>query len=99
MQTKKEQRDQLLEMISQWQKSGLTQKSYCVQNGIGYHIFHYWYKIYKSEKESTGSFLPVNITSSVVSQEQITITGLNGIQFQIPLTDKAVGFIKQILLS
>lgn len=99
MQTKKEQRDQFLEMITQWQKSGLTQKNYCVQNGIGYHIFHYWYRIYKSEQKSTSSFIPVNLTSSVVREEQITITGLNGVQFQIPFTDKAVGFIKQLLIS
>jgi len=98
MQNKKEQRLHFLEMISQWRQSGLTQKVFCETNNIRYHIFHYWYKIYRSEQSATSSFLPVNI-KPVPRQEQITITSPNGIQVQFPLTDQAVRFIKQLLLS
>ena len=98
MQTKKEERAQCLEMISKWQQSGLTQKAFCTDNNIRYHIFHYWYKVYRTEQNVTSPFLPVNI-KSIARQEQITITGLNGLQVRLQLTGQAVGFIKELLLS
>lgn len=98
MHATKEQRAQFLAMIKQWQQSGLSQKVFCIDNNIAYHVFHYWYGVYKSEQKSTGSFLPVNITSPVV-QEQITLKGHSGIRLQVPLTDQSVQFIKQLLLS
>lgn len=98
MQIKKEERAQCLEMISKWQQSGLTQKAFCKDNNVEYHVFHYWYKVYKTEQNVTNSFLSVNIKPAS-GQEQITITGLNGLQVQLQLTDQAAGFIKQLLLS
>jgi hypothetical protein len=43
MQAKKEQRAQKLEMIRDWQQSGTTQRAFCIDNNIAYHVFHYWY--------------------------------------------------------
>lgn len=97
MHATKEQRAQFLAMIEQWQQSGLSQKVFCTENKIVYHVFHYWYGIYKSEQKSTGTFLPVNIIPPA-AQEQITIKGNSVIQLQVPLTDKSVRFIKQLLL-
>ncbi len=97
MQAKKEQRAQNLEMIRDWQQSGTTQKAFCIANNIAYHVFHYWYGVYRSEQKASDSFLPVNITPAV-NQDQITITGTGGIQLQVPLTDQSVRFIKQLLL-
>ena len=93
----KEQRTQFLAMIKQWQQSGLSQKLFCTENNIAYHVFHYWYRAYKSEQKSTGTFLPVNITPPE-TQEQITIKGNSGIQLHVSMTDKSVRFIKQLLL-
>jgi hypothetical protein len=98
MQDKNEQRTQHLAMIKQWQQGGLSQKQFCVNNNIRYHVFHYWYRVYKTEQNATSSFLPVNI-KPVVRQEQITVTGLNGLQVRVSFSDQAVGFIKQLLLS
>ena len=97
MQDKNEQRIEKLQMITAWQRSGLTQKTFCTANNIAYHVFHYWYGVYRSEQKTTGSFLPVNIMPPV-NQDQITISGLSGIQLQVPLTDQSVRFIKQLLL-
>lgn len=98
MQNKKEQRVQMLEMITQWQESGLKQRAFCSANNIAYHVFHYWYGVYRSCQKDTDSFVPVNIVPSA-GQEPITITGVSGIQVQIPFTEQSVGFIKQLLLS
>ena len=35
--------------IGEWQQSGLTQKAWCQAHQIKYHIFHYWYKRYRSD--------------------------------------------------
>ncbi len=98
MQSKKELRTQYLEMVSQWQQSGLSQKVYCASHNIRYHVFHYWYKVYRTEHQSSGSFLPVKITP-VQSLDQITVRGVNGIEIQFPFSDQAAGFIKQLLIS
>ena len=98
MQDKNEQRIQKLQMVTAWQESGLTQKAFCTAHNIGYHIFHYWYGVYRSNQKARDCFLPLNITPRG-NQELITITGVNRIQVQFPFTDQSVGFIKQLLLS
>jgi len=42
--------------IASWQATELSQKEWCRQQGITYHIFHYWYRKYRDEHpESTDS--------------------------------------------
>ncbi len=98
MQNKKEQREQMMLMITDWQTSGLKQMDYCTANNIAYHVFHYWYGVYRANNPATGSFIPVKVTTAAC-KELITITGASGIQIQIPLTEQSVGFVKQLLLS
>ena len=98
MQNRKEQRAQMMVMITDWQASGLKQRDYCVANKVAYHVFHYWYGVYRANKTVTGSFVQVKATAAV-STAQITITGVSGIQVQIPLTQQSMGFVKQLLLS
>ena len=88
----------MMEMIEDWQASGLKQRDYSAANKMAYHVFHYWYGVYRADKTDTGSFLPVRVTSAV-SKKQITITGVSGIQVQIPLTQQSIGFVKQLLLA
>lgn len=96
MQSKKQNRAKLLQMVTQWQKSGLTQKAFCASYKIAYHTFHYWYGVYRSNQKATGSFLPVTVTSKEIP-EQITLTGPGGIQVQLSVTDQSVRFVKQLL--
>jgi hypothetical protein len=98
MQDKKEHRTEKLQMISQWQQSGLTQKAFCATNNIAYHVFHYWYSVYRYDQNAAGGFLPVKINTPGI-HESITITGHNGLQAHFPFTGQSVGFIKQLLLS
>lgn len=98
MQSKKEEKAKNLQMISRWQQGGLTQKAFCAANNIAYHVFHYWYGVYRSDQKLNGLILPVSITSPDV-KEQITVTGPSGITMQFQFTDQSVSFIKQLLLS
>lgn len=96
MQDKQEHRSQKLQMIDQWQQSGLSQKAFCAANDIAYHVFHYWYGVYRSDKNGNSSFVPVQIKHAV-GEQQITVTGINGIQIRFPFTDQSVCFVKQLL--
>ena len=98
MQNKKEHRAESLQIITQWQQSELTQKAFCISNNIPYHVFHYWYRVYRSTPNTAGSFLPVTVTTTA-SLEPVTIIGVNGIQVQLAFSDQSIRFVKQLLLS
>lgn len=54
---------QMFDMISSWQRSGLSQKAYCQEHNIRYHVFHYWYKCFRhlqSPAKDEG-FIPLKI--------------------------------------
>lgn len=98
MQNTNAQRADMLEMITRWQDSGLSQKAFCTSNDIAYHVFHYWYGVYRANQNTTGSFVPVKI-STLPNTPQVTITGTNGLQLQLALTNQSVLFLKQLLQS
>jgi transposase-like protein len=81
MQSKEQLREQKFAMIAAWQQSGLTQKQYCIQNNIAYHVFHYWYKQYRArynlsdKKQSSFVQLQVQPSSSVAAAELLLTDG------------------------
>ena len=44
--------------LKDWQQSGLTQKAWCEEHQIKYHVFHYWYKRYRSSDPSPATPTP-----------------------------------------
>ena len=68
MQSSEQLRQQNLTMIDAWKQSGLSQKQYCLQNNIAYHIFHYWYKRYRDKQAARGSdptaFIPLIVNGA-----------------------------------
>jgi hypothetical protein len=40
---------QMFARVQQWQQSGLSQKAWCEQNNMAYHVFHYWYKRFRHQ--------------------------------------------------
>ena|SRR5450432_4745952 len=62
---------QMFKLIEQWQQSGLTQKAYCEQQSIKYHVFHYWYKRYRQEQcsvdNNNSSFVKLQIAKHVTA--------------------------------
>jgi len=57
---------QMFSMINEWQQSGLSQKVYCEQHSIRYHVFHYWYKRYRDAQatDKEPGFLSLKIKPS-----------------------------------
>lgn len=58
-------REQMFNLVNGWQQSGLSQKAYCEQNEIRYHVFHYWYKRFRDSQAANteATFIPLQIKS------------------------------------
>lgn len=65
MQSSANNRSEMFSMIEQWKASGLSQKAYYRQLNLSYHVFHYWYKVYRDEKgetpNNTSTFVPLRL--------------------------------------
>jgi hypothetical protein len=53
MQYDEQRQQQMYALVSAWQGSGLTQKVYCEQNAVPYHVFHYWYRRLRTQQGDT----------------------------------------------
>lgn len=49
MQSQPDVQERMFQLIEQWQQSGDTQKVFCQEQSIKYHVFHYWYKRYREQ--------------------------------------------------
>ncbi len=56
--------------ISCWRKSGLTQKQYCLNQGIAISTFSYWIRKFGKEPETLGSprFYPLTVKNIPASR-------------------------------
>ena len=65
MQKDNKQKEQMFEKIEEWKASNCTQMDFCKQQGIRYHIFHYWYKVYRHEQnkstDTASSFIALQL--------------------------------------
>ncbi len=66
MQKDEATREQMFSMINEWQQSGVSQKAFCEQYGIRYHVFHYWYKCFRNLQSPAKheGFIPLSIQPS-----------------------------------
>ena len=92
--------EQMFNLIRGWQQSELSQKLYCEQHGIRYHVFHYWYKVYRDERvvapNHNSTFVPLRIEAQPVARpvfELILPDGKRLVFHQQPSAD----FIKALL--
>jgi len=62
-----------------WQQSGQSQKQFCLQNKIGYHVFHYWYKVYRDRQPATsGAFVSIDIAPQHQHQAHVELHLIDG---------------------
>ncbi len=66
---KSENKTAMFKLIEQWKESSMSQKLFCEQMQIRYHVFHYWYKQYKmvngSETPAVSAFVPLHINQTI----------------------------------
>ena len=80
MLSKEQVKNEIFGKISAWQQSGLTQKAFCQQHNIAYHVFHYYYGRFRiKENDKPASFiklqLPSNASSALAQVELILPDG------------------------
>jgi hypothetical protein len=68
MLSKEQVKNEMFGKISAWQQSGLTQKAFCQQHNIAYHVFHYYYRRFRGkEKDKPASFIKLQLPSHAPS--------------------------------
>jgi hypothetical protein len=87
MESKELLRQRHFAMITSWQQSGQNQKQYCIQNNIAYHVFHYWYKVYRqAQSDGSGKFVTLSITPQPQANVEIQLTDGKRIIFHQPVS-------------
>ena len=86
--TKREiNRRRWLERVQSWQHSGLTQKAFCQQHGLGLASFHRWRAIAMREGKPADSsvvtFLPVNVVEPGAADLTVVIN--DSLRIEIPV--------------
>ena len=62
MLSKEQVKNEMFDKISAWQQSGLTQKAFCQQHNIAYHVFHYYYGRFRiKENSQPASFIKLQV--------------------------------------
>jgi hypothetical protein len=87
-------------IIEGWKGSGLSQKAYCRQHNVPYYVFHYWYKVYRDEKNEPGAskptFVPVRVEGAPSARPlmELILPGGKRLLFH---QQPAVDFLKALL--
>jgi hypothetical protein len=90
-------REQMFSSIASWQASELSQKQWCDQQGITYHIFHYWYRKYRDahpESTDNNSFVRLAVKPEAGASCEIIFTDGTKIVFREPVP---VHYLKSLL--
>ena len=90
-------REQMFASIASWQQSDLSQKEWCRQQNIAYHIIHYWYRIYREEHPQKGddsSFVKLSVKPEADASCEVVFTDGTKILFREPVK---VDYLKSLL--
>ncbi|HVW59006.1 MAG TPA: hypothetical protein VHC48_03190 [Puia sp.] len=79
--------EKMFSSIRSWQQREVSQKEWCRQQDIPYHIFHYWYRKYKDQQESPdkGAFVQLAMTSKPATSCEVVFTDGTRIVFHQPV--------------
>jgi hypothetical protein len=68
MQSSEEIKQQMFAHIEQWKQADLSQKAYCEQHNLFYHVFHYWYKRYRDNQsmKPASTFVELQVQQSTM---------------------------------
>jgi hypothetical protein len=52
-------REQMYAMVESWQRSGMSQQAYAVQQGVSYSTMLYWGRQYREQRKTAQGHEPV----------------------------------------
>lgn len=82
-----------MQLVSDWQQSGQTQKAFANAHRIKLFTFRYWIQKHREQHQSSGSFLQLG---SQLATTGIIIRYPNGTELQLP-ANSPVSTIKGLL--
>jgi hypothetical protein len=78
----------MFQVIEKWKTSGLTQREYCKQQDIVYHVFHYWYKVYRDEqqarKTTSSAFVALQVQEQKATVTTTSTTTTTDVELLLP---------------
>jgi hypothetical protein len=80
-------REKMFALIEEWQQSGQSQRQFCIENDIPYHMFIYYHTKYKQQAhDNQDGFLPMEITGDCSQGNfgEIEIHYPNGTMVRLP---------------
>src|SRR5260221_11734354 len=90
-------RDQMFASIASWQASDVSQKEWCRQKEIAYHVFHYWYRLYREEHaqpDNDNSFVRLTVKADSDAPCEVVFTDGTKVVFHGPVS---VQYLKSLL--
>lgn len=91
--TTQERREKMLQLVTDWQQSGKSQKAYAEAHNIKLVTFRYWIQKHRQQRQSNDSFLQLG---SQLASTGIIIRYPNGTELQLP-TNSPVSTVKELL--
>ena len=89
--------EKMFACIRSWQRSDVSQKEWCRQQDVPYHLFHYWYRKYKDQQEAAdekGGFVQLAMSCSPATGCEVVFTDGTRIVFHQPV---GVKYLKDLL--
>lgn len=80
--------EEMLKLIEDYQKSGLSQKKFCREFGLKPSTFSYWIRKERLKDTSKNGF--VKIDTSSVSSESLEVCYPNGVKIKVDKKDIAL---------
>jgi hypothetical protein len=90
-------REKMFASIASWRASILSQKEWCRQQEIPYHIFHYWYRRYREQDQAPATdsgFVRLAVTAPAYACCEVIFTDGAKIVFREPVP---VQYLKSLL--
>lgn len=87
-----DKREEMIRLVEEFTKSGLSQKEFSASKGLGFHQFNYWFRKFKKENEdvSSSGFIRVDSGRSESSTGQFELEYPNGVKLRVPKGDLAL---------
>jgi hypothetical protein len=94
--SKEERFTRMIDLVSQWRKSGMSQAEFSAANNITIHTFKYWlYKVETKKDKSSGKRF-IQLNSMVAPQDVFIIRYPNGVELHSPV-QVSVAVLKSLI--
>lgn len=83
-----EKQKKMTSMLERFDSSGMSQRQFCEQESITYHVFKYWYKrrmrLHAEESTSKAKFITVEPKQSkIIEISEIELKYPNGVELKL----------------